>query len=737
MSPAIQDMRPPRYPNEGPLRGRTAQNDLLALKMARLARHGLVDKRVKSATRRKSSKLTVESNASGISTDPGSIRRPHLENQDQATSLASAEIEKDLSAQAFGETRQQDMAEERSQENLYGDLPDFMLPLKSMYDGTGSWPKKKNLPFGAKQTSWANIGFPLDKSLIVPDIESLTHINHHDPSIILLSQDIIDIKSQTSETIADDGVVETAVEHGRTIETFRLHNLTVCRVKIADCTISNQSYASCKISKETEKAITTAIGTGPALNIVQWVAAHLLLAQGGQIGGRSQDYWKKARDLAQQQLYINPNLNDEVQQQMKISSEQDTAFTEMLAIVKECIKINTFNAYHQAKRDEYGVSNNIFYRVKNADVVMVIDQNNEPILFQLSDAFQKLLTSTVECDAVQALETYSTLHPVPLPDMTRHGLRYIEWLLEHPELDFRRPDNDPRLAKSGTYHFGTRCSLADPLGTEDPRATKDLRSKFPDVEGSTIEKQLMHLSYGALGACTEMVRHVFGLLDPGLLEDYTKVAEEVGKIRYFQPFQTRRQNEIFSLRAILVNVMTYEHRDVMDWHHGFAGLVLLGDYQGGDLLIRELGLQIESRPGCLQLLRGRELRHSITKWTGRRFVVVSTTHDAIKRWAFRRLGKPVSTTEEVTVAEVDDCLDVPLEDVLPEDQRVMSDREMNPERYVRYQREDEWSNEDSTSMSGSDYSVDSEDLKRMGNVVAESDNAEVGGAATHAARKIT
>ncbi|CAJ2511347.1 Uu.00g069720.m01.CDS01 [Anthostomella pinea] len=693
MEPAAQAMRPPRYPNEGPLQERSTENDVAALRLARLALHGLVDQHVKDAARRNSPRQRAESNSC------------------EAVPTIS------LATQASPELREQaapesiDMATPRSDGHLFGDIPDFMLPLKSMYDGTGAWPRHRGLAFGGKHNSWANIGFPGDESLIVPDIEQSTHIDHEKPSIVRLSEDIASIKAQASDEITDGGNVDTQTEHNRTIERFSLHGQTVCKVKLSDCKISNNTYSGCGISKATETIITKANGAKPTVAVVQWVTAHVLLARSGQIGGRSQDYWKHARNLAHQQLYINPDLEAEVQQQMEKDTTGDVAFTEMLEIAKQGIKVNAFNPYHQAKRDEYGVSNGVFYRIEDTDIVMVLDQDDEVILFQLSSAFTKLLTEQVQQATVQALETYSTLHPVPLPDMTRHGLHYMEWLVEHPEFDFRRPESDLRKAKSGAYHFGHRCGLIDPQGKHEPRLTRDLGSQFPEVETNTVMKHLYHLRYGALGACTEMIRLVFGLLDPNLLDDYTKVAKEVGGIVYQQPFVTRRENEVFCLRAILINLMTYEHVDRMDWHHGFAALVPMGDYQGGDLLTRELGLQIESRPGCLQLLRGRELRHSITKWTGRRFVVVSTTHNAVKRWAFARMGKDVPDEP----AEIDDCLDIGQEDVLPEDQRLMSDRERVPERYGHSADDDGVLSEDEASMnSGSEWSLGSE-LRGEGN----------------------
>lgn len=189
----------------------------------------------------------------------------------------------------------------------------------------------------------------------------------------------------------------------------------------------------------------------------------------------------------------------------------------------------------------------------------------------------------------------------------------------------------------------------------------------------------MKLRYSALGACTEVSKFFFKLLDPDLLEEYTRVADEVAKGEYVH-FQTRRSGEPFVMRALLVNLMTYEHRDPGDWHHGYAFLLPVGDYSGGDLVLRELGLQIEAPPGCFQMFRGRELRHSITKWTGRRFVCVNVTHEAVRRWALRALGEEVTETPTSLAPSImADCIDQEPEDIVPEHQRVLSEREMFPE----------------------------------------------------------
>jgi hypothetical protein len=121
------------------------------------------------------------------------------------------------------------------------------------------------------------------------------------------------------------------------------------------------------------------------------------------------------------------------------------------------------------------------------------------------------------------------------------------------------------------------------------------------------------------------------------MEKYEEVAREVAKLENIR-FQTRRDIDPFVTKAILVNLHTTEHKDMSDWNRGFAALVPLGNFQGGNLLIRQLGLRIEGPSGCAQFMR-KELFHSIAKWTGRRFVVVNVTHQAVRKFAENKMKK--------------------------------------------------------------------------------------------------
>ncbi|KAK7756778.1 hypothetical protein SLS62_001221 [Diatrype stigma] len=492
------------------------------------------------------------------------------------------------------------------------------------------------------------------------DFGGLAYVNPERVHIKQLSDDIYAIKSQPARELALEGTtVIRSLERNRTIEEFQMRYefRHVCKVTFSDCKVSQSSYSTCRTSREIEKTITEEIGEQPSLATVQRVAAHVILAQAGQLGGRSQDYWIKARDLAQQQLHINPDIEEIIRQQMDQGIGNDPAFVAMLAIVKECIKDYSFNPYFQSKRDKHAVARDLFTYLGEKDI------KGEVIFCQLSGAFSQFVWDTLEHEASQAIEAYSTLHAVPLPDMTRHGLHYIEWLVDHPELDFRNPQHDPRTAKSGLYYFGVRASPNDPNGMQNPKQTRDIRRAIPYMVGEGHRlKQLEKLRKGPFRLCTEMLRHVFKILDPSLLSDYDSVAKEVAKLPYLDETKTLEHDDPFVLRSLLINLMTYEQRNTSDWHCGLTGQVVMGDFDGGDLLLRELGLRIEGKRQSLQLYRGRELRYATTEWTGRRFVLVSTVHEAVKRWAFRSMGRSVPPD----IPPFDDCLDIDQEDVVPE-----------------------------------------------------------------------
>ncbi|KAJ3123544.1 hypothetical protein HK098_001847 [Nowakowskiella sp. JEL0407] len=73
----------------------------------------------------------------------------------------------------------------------------------------------------------------------------------------------------------------------------------------------------------------------------------------------------------------------------------------------------------------------------------------------------------------------------------------------------------------------------------------------------------------------------------------------------------------YSSEAILINRTSPCHLDLHDWDDGFCMVVNTGEFEGGNIFIYELQLQIDAPPGSIVLLKSSLLRHGSTSWTGK------------------------------------------------------------------------------------------------------------------------
>lgn len=228
------------------------------------------------------------------------------------------------------------------------------MRLESVYGDSRDWPKSgKTLGIkGAVQYSWSNIGFPKDPQLAVQDLEDRTEIDMDNLNIAALAQDILAVKNRNAEDIADVDTLRAEIDTGRTIELFKLRGRRVAKVVIegVDARQRGVDYKKLKTAKAFEKNMQKEYQIKkPSLETEHRVMTHVLLSRGGQIGGKSCDYWKTARNLAQQHIYLDHGLDDRIQNSLA-KSNHDEAFARMLEMVKKCIKQNAFNPYYQAQR---------------------------------------------------------------------------------------------------------------------------------------------------------------------------------------------------------------------------------------------------------------------------------------------------------------------------------------------------------------------------------------------------
>jgi len=82
-------------------------------------------------------------------------------------------------------------------------------------------------------------------------------------------------------------------------------------------------------------------------------------------------------------------------------------------------------------------------------------------------------------------------------------------------------------------------------------------------------------------------------------------------------------------REILFNKESEEHVDQNDPQYGWAVLVALGEFEGGDFMASQLGIKARFLPGDMILVRGRVVKHKIGPFMGQRISLPHFTHSNI------------------------------------------------------------------------------------------------------------
>lgn len=267
---------------------RTASNDEAALKMAKLALQAKNRLRDKRTSRTQEGQHEDSPTKKQEEAQQASVEPEQQDTQIDASEATGATICQ--GAQEHSSNTSQASADSPvswpEQASVNAEHDGLRLPLKSMYDGSGEWPKKVGK--AGRQCSWSNIGFPRDKSLVVPDFEEDTYIDGDQPYVSCLARDISNVLHKEPEDIADDGAMKILEEWNRTIYKFKIHGRTVCRVRFSDVDAFGKGspYSLSEVSKVLEQRIDEDFGKQPEMKVERWVTAHVLLSMGGQIGGK-------------------------------------------------------------------------------------------------------------------------------------------------------------------------------------------------------------------------------------------------------------------------------------------------------------------------------------------------------------------------------------------------------------------------------------------------------------------
>ena len=86
-------------------------------------------------------------------------------------------------------------------------------------------------------------------------------------------------------------------------------------------------------------------------------------------------------------------------------------------------------------------------------------------------------------------------------------------------------------------------------------------------------------------------------------------------------------------------VQTKPHRDVKEGKYGYSCVCACGDYQGGELILYELGVVIELKPGDMLLFPDGLIHHANRPVAGTRYSVVAFTRGNMFAYWKRKFGK--------------------------------------------------------------------------------------------------
>ena len=248
---------------------------------------------------------------------------------------------------------------------------------------------------------------------------------------------------------------------------------------------------------------------------------------------------------------------------------------------------------------------------------MALDGNYEKIFVMfgagLKLVYREQIGNSVEKAMCWNIEEYTSINPPEMLKDSRHK-EYEEWLLSNPHLCW------PPWARAGVYHWGIWMKRGHVhLGSV---ATRDTKVK------AGMEIVIWPL-FKSMGVLTRAQWIPLAAVDMECMQEYEEILKKC-------PDATRRlfttdKRECFTLRACLVNVFTEPHVDGGDVKNGWASMCPLGGFENGDFCITELERRFVYKVGAITFRKSQQFEHFTLRWSGHRYCLVATMHEAVKR----------------------------------------------------------------------------------------------------------
>lgn len=217
---------------------------------------------------------------------------------------------------------------------------------------------------------------------------------------------------------------------------------------------------------------------------------------------------------------------------------------------------------YQKRRDlKASEDNGVLRKIPLNAIYWAVDSRGETLCFHYPTALVDAYGAEVVEKIYDDIKFFLSLHPPNLPDPQRH-FDHERILKAHPE--FAKENG----GSSGVVHYGCWHER----GKEFAEAPLLLKTSDSRPASATTEVLLNQLLRNACAHVTRVVALLFGIASPEMRDEYRRVVENAANYRRMDTID----EELWTLRAILNNVMTESHQDTNDWINGLVWNAPLG-----------------------------------------------------------------------------------------------------------------------------------------------------------------
>ncbi|KAK7966495.1 uncharacterized protein PG986_000772 [Apiospora aurea] len=422
-----------------------------------------------------------------------------------------------------------------------------------------------------------------------------------------VKQYLAGIHDRGIDAVLEDGQIarntkeEVAVDHH--VQGFSVRVMQMCDVSVYD----PKSYCNATRSRRLERLSDQRVAEAPIGRDVENLLMAKRMERGEapkmpmhRDGTENKKLWYKVmRSESNNVFWVGTSreerdaLRGEV---THLDARRDPALDPLIAQIDKEGRSQSKDYFYHYQRDRAAAADDAIYEKPNHDIVIVLDKDSKVVLTKFSKLLDFLFQEKSVAKLEDAIRKWTALPPLPLPETSRHMVDEMI-RLENPHMD---------LEKATT---------------------------LKEVE-KRVQCVVHYDTWATVGLASEAVRFLFSAMAP---DEYAECLDVYKALP--GGFKTPLSEPTFSTLFVLgINSYTQRHLDKTDVKFGFASLVGLGSYTGGDLCFPQLALKLEYQPGDCVIFRGRELEHFVHDWDGYRIFLLFTNHQPVRNYAFRKLG---------------------------------------------------------------------------------------------------